>query len=404
MLRELSPDLMTAFAMSGLAGWAAAWLTWLRGHRQHWHQGVPEAVAASIFLGLAYLFMAVQVRAGWAGLELACRCALSVSVACYTLALVRFSHRGRPWQETVVIGLPLLLTGLLACWLLPAQPDQLASLHAALVMVQVAYLLWILAGVRGVTPSIGWRVVHATSWLQLLLVVPLLSLVPLREPAAGFAAAGVLALWLACMLVFMHVIVHSVGFLMMLRDRQALVERELVICDSLTGLSNRSALLEGLQALLADARQRQSPLAVLMVDIDHFKQLNDRHGHLVGDQAIRLAATVLAQHARHGDLVGRYGGEEFVLILPDTPLGQASAVAQRLCQAVRGQPLRTPEGPLLQLTVSIGVHAQVPDGDTGWQQMLKVADIAMYRAKAEGRDRVALGAATAVPQERRGSG
>lgn len=393
MLRELLPDLMTALAMTGLAGWASAWLVWLRGYRHHWHQGIPEAVVAAFCLGLLYLLLALQTRFGLPWLELGCRGLLSLGVACYTLALVRFSHRGQPWQEALLLGLPLLLTGLLASWLLPAHPRLFPVAQGAVVALQLAWQLRILDGVRGQLPSMGWRVVHATTWLQLAVIVPLLSTGRPAGPDPGQGAGLLLVaiLWLACVLVFMHLIVHSVGFLMMLRDRQALVERELVVCDSLTGLSNRSALLEGLQVLMARSRQGRSPLAVLMVDIDHFKQLNDRHGHLVGDQAIRQAAIVLAEHARHGDLVGRYGGEEFVLILPDTPLGQASAIAQRLCRAIREQPLLIPGLPPLALTVSIGVHAGVPDGDTGWQQMLQAADAAMYRAKADGRDRVALG-------------
>lgn len=394
MLHALMPDLMTALAMTGLAGGAAAWLIWLRGHRHHWHQGVPEAVAAALCSGLAYLVLAVQVRLQQPGLLLASQSLVSLGIACYTLALLRFSHRGSRLQALPLLLLPLALCGLLGWVAGRFAPPDTALAHGVLALLQLGCLLWVLQRMRGQPPTIGWRVVQVASLFQALGIVPLLSLTGLPLPAVpadGALAIGLpLLMWLACLLVFVHVIVHNVGFLMMLRDRQALVERELVERDSLTGLSNRPTLLAGLQEQMERSRSTGGPLAVLMVDIDHFKQLNDQHGHLAGDQVIRHTAGVLAEHARHGDLVGRYGGEEFVLVLPDTPLGQASAIAQRLCRSVRDRPLHLPGSAPLSVSVSIGVHVGVPGAHACWQQVLQAADAAMYRAKQDGRDRVAL--------------
>jgi two-component system cell cycle response regulator len=105
-----------------------------------------------------------------------------------------------------------------------------------------------------------------------------------------------------------------------------------------------------------------------------------------------VVAQVLAEHARSSDQVARYGGEEFVVVLPDTPPELAGSIAQRLCAVIRDTPLRLPDGDLLTLTASIGVHACVPATGTRWQVLLDAADAAMYEAKRCGRDRVALSA------------
>ncbi len=156
--------------------------------------------------------------------------------------------------------------------------------------------------------------------------------------------------------------------------------------DALTGLSNRRQFFTNALHAIAVARRQHSPLAAVMIDIDHFKQVNDVHGHHAGDQVITAVARRLAHTARTTDLLGRYGGEEFALILPDTRLDGAQVLAERLRVAIADEPIDTDAGPLT-VTISIGVAfltAEQADVETH----LANADAALYQAKRAGRNRV----------------
>jgi diguanylate cyclase (GGDEF)-like protein len=153
------------------------------------------------------------------------------------------------------------------------------------------------------------------------------------------------------------------------------------------------------EEMLRNARTQREPMAVLLIDIDHFKQVNDRHGHLVGDEALRAVATILRSAIRTKDVIGRFGGEEFVIALPDTDVADATVTADRLRNAVAASPLAAMcagvldepdlDPDTLHLTVSIGVAVSPADGMTV-DDLLQRADRAMYAAKAAGRDRVRL--------------
>lgn len=157
--------------------------------------------------------------------------------------------------------------------------------------------------------------------------------------------------------------------------------------DALTGVLNRRALEMEADRELARSARSGSPLAVLMLDIDHFKKLNDAFGHAAGDGALCSLVNLVKQELRNTDVVARFGGEEFIALLPDTDLAGAQETAERLRQAIHS--LRTPyEHAMLQFTVSIGVAQAYPD-DTRWEMLLHRADKALYEAKAAGRNRVA---------------
>ncbi|MFC6161557.1 GGDEF domain-containing protein [Kribbella jiaozuonensis] len=162
------------------------------------------------------------------------------------------------------------------------------------------------------------------------------------------------------------------------------------------------------EEMLRTSRTQREPMAVLLIDIDHFKQVNDRHGHLVGDEALRAVATILRSAIRVKDVIGRFGGEEFVIALPDTGIDEATVTADRLRNAVSASPLAAMCAGVLDdpdldpdtfhLTVSIGVAVYPNDGATVDDLLLR-ADRAMYAAKAAGRDRVRLAADTiALPR------
>jgi len=154
--------------------------------------------------------------------------------------------------------------------------------------------------------------------------------------------------------------------------------------DALTGLYNRRALL----GLAERAVGQQALLAVLMIDLDHFKTVNDRYGHAGGDAALRQFAERLGQCCRRGDLVGRYGGEEFCVVLPGASASVAQRVAERLRIAMAAEPVTFGEH-RIAVTVSVGLACQRPELDR-LEPLLAAADAALYQAKRRGRNRVEL--------------
>jgi diguanylate cyclase (GGDEF)-like protein len=164
--------------------------------------------------------------------------------------------------------------------------------------------------------------------------------------------------------------------------------------DFLTGLKTRGYFEQQLDMELARAERRGTPLALLMIDIDHFKRLNDTHGHHAGDLVLRDMAAILTRDLREVDTAARYGGEEFILLLPETDQQGAKLVAQRLRYAVEqanfftGSPSES-GSPVEHLTISIGV-ALFPEEARFKRELLEAADTALYDAKARGRNRVVL--------------
>lgn len=159
--------------------------------------------------------------------------------------------------------------------------------------------------------------------------------------------------------------------------------------DPLTGLLNRRGFARAAHPAITRARRQEQPVSVAMFDIDRFKPINDRFGHEAGDAVLRDIATSLRTELRAGDLLGRMGGEEFALVLPDTDPEQAAVVAERMCEAVR-RLVRHPAGAPSAVTLSGGI-AQVGRGgeaEIALERALREADGALYRAKEAGRNRV----------------
>ena len=158
--------------------------------------------------------------------------------------------------------------------------------------------------------------------------------------------------------------------------------------DPLTGLFNRRYMVETLHRELARARRAEEALAVIMADVDHFKRLNDSFGHDTGDEALRVVAAALQAGVRSEDVVCRYGGEEFVIILPGATLPMAAQRARELCARLRTTPVPARDGQVPKVTMSAGVAAT--QGEVGPEALLRAADRALLHAKQTGRDRACV--------------
>jgi len=155
--------------------------------------------------------------------------------------------------------------------------------------------------------------------------------------------------------------------------------------DALTGLRNRGAITAAAETELVRTQRAHAPLSVALLDVDHFKQVNDRYGHQAGDQALRLIAAVVRQHIRPYDLVGRWGGEELLLLLAGTTTNDAAAVAVRVRERIAATPLMLADGRQIALTASLGV-ASTEGGAYLLETLIRDADAALYSAKAAGRN------------------
>lgn len=163
---------------------------------------------------------------------------------------------------------------------------------------------------------------------------------------------------------------------------------EMATQDFLTGLLNRRETFRRLDGELQRSRRLSVPFSVLLLDFDHFKQVNDVHGHSAGDLVLQTVASVLRKGVRPYDLCCRHGGEEFLVVLPETALTEAAGIAERLRSDIEQQAISLPDGQTLRVTASIGAAALA--GDETIDQLIIRADEAMYQAKQSGRNRVCL--------------
>ncbi|GER00632.1 hypothetical protein JCM17845_12550 [Iodidimonas gelatinilytica] len=164
---------------------------------------------------------------------------------------------------------------------------------------------------------------------------------------------------------------------------------QLATTDAVTGLYNRHYMNSHLETLLRHARQASKPLSLAMLDIDHFKPVNDTYGHAAGDEILHEFAKRIARNVRGVDLAARYGGEEFVVVMPDTVEADAKMIAERLRQTISNTPFTLADGTNINITVSLGL-ACITDDVITTADLLERADSALYQAKHDGRNRVVI--------------
>ena len=321
--------LLSVLAMAGLAaGTAMVWDALRAWLGPRRGRRLIWTLALLTPLGYALSWNSYPVRVGWANGMLALQ-----SLMVCAMLLQPTTENGRGWR-----------------WLIAASQGALA-----------ATLLW--RGVLGAFFTSEYPEFHT--------------------PHASMLAFGVVA--------NLAVPLIAVGLLVAWREEAERALRTLARTDSLTGLLNRRALQQGAGVLIAQARRHGDPLCLLLIDLDGFKAINDRHGHAVGDQALVIAAAALQGTLRPGDLAGRWGGEEFCVVLARSGAEAGAAFDARLRSALAE---RTSADLAFTLDFSTGLSVLEDEDDItadDLELMLQRADAALYRAKAEGRGRLVVG-------------
>ena len=292
------------------------------------------------------------------------------------------------WSRWLVWG---PVPGVAVTYLLLLEHAQTRIVLAGLVIAwQCTLIVWQLASQRHRIAGRGAYIVMG-SFLTIAVAFVL------RSAGAVYGAVGIASITTANPLLsatFLFVAVSLMmvcqGLVLMTNERADERNRTLAMQDELTGLSNRRFILEALALHLAQAVRSTKPLTALMLDVDYFKSINDSYGHLSGDRVLRELAACLKARLRAQDLAGRWGGEEFLVVLPDTDASGAWVLAEKLRVAVEHTRFTTRDGRAIPLTISVGFHTLQPEllGTADLDALISSADQALYQAKQNGRNRV----------------
>lgn len=350
-------------------------------HRQalrHW------ALAMLSAGGACTLFLLRGVLSDGLSFGLANTLVLLMSASVYlAFAWLMDGPRGRGWLLCVLgLGLPGVLAG---SWLPALHPLAVGTLAGLLSLALLRVCLLLLGGPRRhsralVLTTAGCLAATALAFgLRALLVLvnpgPELSLQEQALPQAWVLMAAAVA-----------IVAGTLGLFGLIHEEQRERWREAAARDSLTGLLRRGEFFERAAAELATL-PAGAPFSLVMVDMDHFKRINEQFGHLGGDAVLAHAARLLQSSIRLSDLAGRYGGEEFCVLLPGCEPTQAAEFAQRLVQRAAQQQIRLRDGRMASFTLSVG-HASARQGRECLEDVLARADQALYGAKHGGRNRV----------------
>ena len=342
-------------------------------------------VGSYLYMHLAY--SGVAARAAWPDTPAMARFAILVGMTLFSSAGLWFARdflalaRWAPRLDRAVAWLVrIALVAMAACVLLDVPA---AAVSIAFFYIMLFTILMVVLGAMAV-----W---HARTQAQTFLAASLASMAGAFVTTLAvmgqipFTAATFRAVEVGVM-VEASIWALALG-LRLRRDREVHVHAlQLAQHDSLTGLCNRRGLLERALPVLAASKRHGRPAALILLDLDHFKSINDRHGHDAGDRTLVAVADRVRGLCRVEDVIARWGGEEFLVLLPDTALEAAAAFAERLRAALASMAVTLADGSAVTLTASLGVSGCT--GATSLDGLLRQADAALYAAKQAGRDRV----------------
>jgi diguanylate cyclase (GGDEF)-like protein len=295
----------------------------------------------------------------------------------FSTSVLGLTNLGAAFLFRGLIDAPLFGAVPVHDWMRHAPAYAGLGLFAGLLATFADYLIVIVA-VKTSDPDATWRGLISNRETYILEFVE--------------ACSGVLVTVLAAV----HAALVAIAVPPMLLLQRSILHGQLTAAarvDQKTGLLNAGTWNREAERELTTAARARRPASLLLVDLDHFKQVNDQHGHLVGDEVLKLVADALAGQVRKDDLAGRFGGEEFVLLLTDTPQAEAGLIAERLRTRIAGMTVEGADSQPVGTTVSIGIASQGRDG-SDLMELLAAADTALYRAKSAGRNRTCLASDT----------
>ena len=314
-----------------------------------------------------------------------------IVIGFYILYLGFRAHRGKKAADMATIIPLLLLVFLFAAafaYLTYGWRD--LALRVALVSWVTAFLCFVIAievaGIpsrdrfltRGFAVLIAFNGVLNLTRSVATLVIP---------PSKAFFEGGGMAT-LAFIESSVAIFIFTVGYILLISDHLLGQLRQQAEIDFLTNVFNSRSFIKLVEKALATARRDQTTLSLVSIDLDRFKKVNDTYGHAAGDAVLRHFSATVTESLRPGDILGRMGGEEFMVLLPDTEMSEASGVAERLRRNVEQSVVQF-EAIRVALTISLGV-ANAPHGEKSFDLLAKESDIALYKAKRAGRNRVAF--------------
>jgi diguanylate cyclase (GGDEF)-like protein len=308
---------------------------------------------------------------------------LAVCFAVFAEALLRFQ---RQRHTRALIWSPVASVAIVFPFLLDAIEARIVAV-GVVIAYQNLLLLWLIWRQRLVTVGRGQSliVVGACALTVLFLYRSAVTLLG-HNPMVSLTEATPVHV-LSLMVAAISMVFMTIGFLTMAKERAEARIARLAMRDALTGVHNRRSILEILAQQMASARRQIKPLCILLLDIDHFKRVNDTHGHLVGDHVLREMTRTVSARLRTEDTVGRYGGEEFLLLLPGVDKVRGLEIAERIRRDIAAMPIRLPSGVQLPLTISIGLTEFDPKRHSDTDDIVNEADHALYYAKGNGRNR-----------------
>lgn len=370
--------LLSGFAMLGVQLWMAQ-----RSRLRYLDLAVWAWGSWSLLAGFLMLASRVVLPV-WVS-ALAGNGLIALGIVIYNEAIFRHVlGRSLPrWLWWLAPGVAWGLTAWMLNWPLHVRTSAISLVYALLLMPAIVVLL-----------GPGWRGESSMRSVALTLLAACGSLL-LRSVHALMHPADYVDLLqsslgqgLTFLFSFICLIGAGFGFVLANFERIARRMEEMATTDGLTGCLNRSTADALLRHELERGRRHAAPVAFVLLDLDHFKDVNDCHGHHAGDVALRTFAQEVRQRLRGSDVVGRWGGEEFGLVLPATDAAGALRLVEQIREAVAQLSLDDDDGRVFGLTVSAGIAVAPPDGSLNAEQLFTQADRALYRAKADGRNRV----------------
>tara|TARA_R110002020_G_scaffold474530_1_gene706192 strand:- start:3670 stop:4842 length:1173 start_codon:yes stop_codon:yes gene_type:complete len=309
---------------------------------------------------------------------------LSVAVAFYAASIFRISDHRVPWA--LLLSLPVAQLVLLTLLLNTLEPRTLVA--SGILMIQCAFIIRWAAHFSQPGGRAHILLILGASISLIGILIRVVSIVSGNAPEMRYDVSN-LRQSISISIGTVTVMMLSLGLVLMSKERAEVALKYLAMRDPLTDIPNRRAILEELDQEIDRARRANNALAIAIIDLDHFKNINDQHGHLAGDEVLRHCVQQMKQRLRLADSLGRYGGEEFLLLMPGSSVEGAMTAVEALREAIADNHTLFGEQAIAQ-SFSAGVWVGVPGQQDVASSLIAQADAALYECKAAGRNSVRL--------------